>query len=113
MARQTRGQSMKQNLKGDYPTDDFDAELIAIIDAEIEQYDAAVVYEPSAKLYGPTTDMTWWIWKRVKEAILRQGAFKINMAADWEKYLNTNERDELIDRVVKELSQNPFKIDDN
>src|SRR5699024_3752870 len=113
MARQTRGQSMKQNLKGDYPTDDFDAEMIAIIDAEIEQYDAAVAYEPSAKLYGPTTDMPWWIWKRVKEAILRQGAFRTIVAAGWDECLKTIEPYAHIDWCVKEIPQIPFKIDDN
>src|SRR5699024_9070381 len=109
MARQTRGQSMKQNLKGDYPTDDFDAELIAIIDAEIEQYVAAIAYEPSAKLYGPTTHMCCWIWKPAKEAILRQGAFRIIMAAAWDECLTTIERDAHIDWCVKEIPQYPFK----
>ena len=101
---------MKPNLKGDYPTDDFDAKMIAVIDAEIEQYDAVVAYEPSAKLYGPTTDMPWWIWKRVKENILRQGAFRIIMAAAWDECYKTIQRDAHIDWVVAEPPTNPYTV---
>ena len=103
---------MTRSIKGDYPTDDFDAEMIAIIDAEIEQYDAVVSYEPSAKLYGPTTDMPWWIWRRVKETILRHGAFRIIMAAAWDECFETIERDARIDWCVAEVPKNPFKIEE-
>lgn len=103
---------MTQGIKGDYPTDDFDAEMVAIIDAEIEQYDAAVSSEPSAKLYGPTTDMPWWIWRRVKETILRHGAFRIIMAAAWDECFETIERDARIDWCVAEVPKNPFKIEE-
>src|SRR5699024_11886405 len=80
--------------------------MVAIIDAEIEQYDAAVSSEPSSKLYGPTTDIPWWIWRRVKEAILRHGALRIIMAAAWDECFETIQRDARIDWCVAEDPKN-------